>query len=610
MAQWEAGDAALAPDAGSGSDAIPLARGLFLAGLIYPAWYLLAPSPAVDSWWVWCAVAAAMLLPQTLCALVPAARRHRRALCHLAIGAMTLQFFALASLNDMQSFYAVASVLMAVNGGVTCATPRALLGFGAYVSVLILVSILLDPHSLKVAYWSSVPIVLSFLYWQLHRRWRAEAEVQRYQGQLERRVDERTRELRRRTQDLEAINTRLNHEIAERERAEESLRTWQKLEALSRLVGGVAHDFNNLTTAINGYATLLRDSLPPGSPQRGDADEICHAAQRAADLTRHLLSFSRRSPLETGVLDLNQAVRESEDLLSLVCGAEVKLRLDLGPGALWIRANRTQIDQVLLNLAHNARDAMPAGGSLTIETRGLPAAGAGEERLPAGFPPGARVRIRVRDTGIGMDPITASRVFDPFFTTKDVDTGTGLGLAAVYGIVQQSRGSIDVETAPGLGACFTIHWPAAEPESAVERPAMLSAAAAPDPARREQHILVVDDEAPLRRLVSRILEDHGYAVSCAEDAEHALDEVQRPATPIDLVLTDVVLPRISGIQLAQQVAKLRPEVRILFMSGHLGHASLATRELPVGAPLLAKPFPPDTLLAKVRDVLCAPSAGP
>jgi signal transduction histidine kinase len=612
MAEGKAGAAQSIPSPAGVRDAILQARALFLAGLIYPSWYLLTPKPATDSWTVWFAVAGVMLVPQAAAWIVPAARPYRRSLCQAAIGVMTLQFFVLASLNRMSSFYAVGSVLMAVNAGVAYSTPRGLLLYGGLVCLVIVALYLTTLDSLMLAYWGSIPIMLFFLYWQLRRRCEAEDGLREYKAQLEFVIDERTLELRQRTRDLEQINVRLQQEIFERERAEQSLRTWQKLEALARLAGGVAHDFNNLTTAISGYATLLRDSLPPESLQRRDAEEICQAAQRAAELTHHLLAFSRRGTLETSSLDLNQILRESADLLSMASGADVRPMLDLGAGPLWIRANRTQIEQILINLADNARDAMSAdGGTLHIETRGLAAGECDHGGLPPNLAGGPVVRIRVRDTGTGMDPETASRVFDPFFTTKDVDRGTGLGLAAVYGIVQQSGGCIQVESEPNRGTCFTIHWPAADQPS-TENQQSADQQTEPQQAGERtplQSILVVDDEAPLRRLVSRVLADQGYLVSCVPDAEQALLEVKR-RKPIDLMLTDVVLPRISGIQLAHEVSRLRPEIRILFMSGHLAHGSLASRDLPEGAPLLGKPFPPETLLSRIRDVLRSPGRPP
>ncbi|MGH0028416.1 MAG: response regulator [Myxococcota bacterium] len=565
-----------------------LPKGLLVAGLAFPFWHLLMPEDLVDWWPAWWLVAAAMVLPQTLSWLSPRMRRHERGLSHLALAALTAHFIVLASANDMHPIYAGASVANALNCAVIFSTRRGYLGFVGFTVALTATSFALSPDLLKLVYWSGLYVMFGFAYLPLRGRLRAEAKLERHHEDLERQVLERTRE-------LAESNDQLRSEIREREQAEARLRDWQKLEALGRLAGGVAHDFNNLLTSITGFAELLHDRLPEGSSEAEDAEEICRAAKRAADLTRNLLAFSRQDTFEITRLDLNAALVEARNMLELMMGEDVDVVMDLAPYPVPIRTNKSQLDQMLVNFALNARDAMPEGGVLTFATQIGGRDGcetAGRERIAC---------LSIADTGVGMDPETSERIFDPFFTTKDVGKGTGLGLAAVYGFVQQTEGVIHVSSEPGGGSLFVIEWPV-DSEPAVEHQSV-PVSALPETSRK--HILVVDDEPSLLRIVSRVLREEGYDVRTAPDSQAALRVVKDGRHRIDLLLTDVVMPRISGMELAREAAKLRPELPVVLMTGYLDHPSLSHTELPDG-PLLSKPFPPAELLARVRHAFDQP----
>jgi signal transduction histidine kinase len=457
------------------------------------------------------------------------------------------------------------------------------------------------PRSLYLVVWAACIFVLGIAYQVLRWRLAAEEQIATHQESLERLVAERTRELSEQAEALTRVNARLKREMQERERLEEQLRTSQKLDALGRLAGGVAHDFNNLLTAITGYAEVLRSGLPEGSPMRDDAEQICQVAERASGLTSQLLAFSRQNGVSAPVIGLDSVLGDVARMLIATMGEGIHTEIRLGAPGCGVRIHRNQLDQVLLNLVVNARDAMPRGGSLTIET-------SVRERQPGGaWPPGLAadrcVVLRIADTGHGMETETASRAFDPFFTTKDVGKGTGLGLSIVYGIVQQTGGQIRLESEPGKGASFEISWPLVEPSAQAE----VSENPGPEPRGGSERILVVEDEGPVRHLVHRVLEGGGYRVVEASDAESALRIVNEGGDPIDLVLTDVVMPRMSGIELARRLEHERPELKVLFMSGHLDHPSLREGSLPAGSRLLPKPFQPKDLGAMVRELLDRPA---
>jgi CheY-like chemotaxis protein len=366
-------------------------------------------------------------------------------------------------------------------------------------------------------------------------------------------------------------------------RIEAQLRQAQKMEAVGRLAGGIAHDFNNLLTAISGYSEFLIGGTRDPKLRRY-AEEIKRASDRAAGLTGQLLAFSRRQVLQPRILDLNATVGDMDMMLRRLIGEDVELVTMLGAEVARVRADPTQIEQVIINLAVNARDAMPHGGSVTIETANVVV-----DEL-------AFVELRLTDTGVGMTDAERRQLFDPFFTTKE--GGTGLGLATVYGIVEQSGGTIEVESAPGLGSSFRILLPAEWAQVDVPEPESSLA-----PAAGEETILLVEDELVVRRLVAELLESNGYTVLQAGDGPSALELLRRHTGPLDLLVTDVVMPGMSGPDVAGAVAAMRPGTEVLYISGYtdssVGHHGV----LEPGIAFLQKPFDADVLTRKVREVL-------
>ena len=379
---------------------------------------------------------------------------------------------------------------------------------------------------------------------------------------------------------------------------EEQLRQAQKMEAVGQLAGGIAHDFNNLLTAILGYGELLTDQIGPDLPLGRDLREITRAAQQAAALTRQLLAFSRKQILTVTALDLNQVVRTIESMLRRLIGEHITVTTVLADNLDAVMADATQLEQVLMNLAVNARDAMPQGGELTIRTWNAHAADA------AARDGGLWVRLSVTDTGAGMPPEIQARIFEPFFTTKERGHGTGLGLAAVHGIVTQLRGSITVESAVGHGTTFQIDLPATRAAVAPT----IAATAGPAPVGAET-ILLVEDEQGVRAFIGRALKRFGYEVLEAETAESALILVEQDDRPIHLVLSDLVLPKMGGRELAERIGHVRPGLPVLFMSGYTEQQiTTAAGFVEPGVQLLEKPFTAHALLTKVRHILDAPAS--
>jgi signal transduction histidine kinase/ActR/RegA family two-component response regulator len=421
----------------------------------------------------------------------------------------------------------------------------------------------------------------------------------------------------------------LENSLDKLSRTQEQLLHSQKMEAIGRLAGGIAHDFNNLLTVISGYTSLLSDSLEGNSPALSDLGQIRNTIKRASALTGRLLTFSRKQILQPAVLDLNKVVANSVTLLRPLIGEDIELVVHLAPSALWVRADQGQIDQVLMNLAVNARDAMPGGGKLVLETTGIDKGSAafappkadlappkadfappkadspqslaqdGEGRFPTGLPVGRWALLSVQDDGVGMSEDTRAHVFEPFFTTKDEGKGSGLGLSTVYGIVTQSAGRIRVDSAPGRGSMFTIALPRVQPTS--ERP--------PDD-ERPRHvqsgsgtILLVEDEAAVRDLTCKVLERGGYMVVPVSSAREGL-LVAEGSTALDLVVTDVVMPGgMSGVEMGERLSRSRPKLPVLYVSGYTDdvrfHSPAGTR----GLHFLSKPFRPDELLARVKLIL-------
>ncbi len=392
-------------------------------------------------------------------------------------------------------------------------------------------------------------------------------------------------------------------DITEYKRLEEQFRQAQKLESVGRLAGGVAHDFNNLLTVINGYSDLVLERLDSGHPLRPQIAAIRDAGGRAASLTRQLLAFSRKQIIRPEVLDLSATVANAEDMLRRLIGEDITLVTKFSPSLWPVQADPDQVHQVLMNLAVNARDAMPGGGTLVIETAN---ATLDESHAWAHHPspsPGAYVLLAVSDDGAGMDEETRSHLFEPFFTTKERGKGTGLGLATVYGIVKQSGGWIWVYSEAGRGTTFKIYFPrVAGPVTVTEAPAP------PATLRGSETILVVEDQEEVRKLALESLRTYGYRVMEAANAGEALLLSKRHDGPVNLLLTDVVMPGMSGRELAEQLQPLRPEMKVLFVSGYTDNV-ITHGVLDSGAAFLAKPFTPETLAAKIREVLGPPERG-
>jgi PAS domain S-box-containing protein len=386
-------------------------------------------------------------------------------------------------------------------------------------------------------------------------------------------------------------------DVTERRQLEAQLRQSQKMEAVGTLAGGIAHDFNNLLTTILGYSGLVLDRLESESSLREEIEEIQKAGERAANLTRQLLAFSRKQVLAPVVLDLNAVVADMEKMLGRLIGEDVALAAVLAPDLWRIRADAGQIEQVIVNLVVNARDAMPRGGKVTIETRNLDMDDS-YIRTHSYVQPGEYVGFSVSDTGTGMDTETRTRIFEPFFTTKGPGKGTGLGLSTVYGIIKQSGGSIEVYSEPGWGTTFKVYLP-----RVLERETPVSTQARSPSVGGSETVLLVEDEEAVRRLARLVLEKMGYRVLEAASAEEAFSVATGHSGGIDLLLTDSVMPGMSGPDLARSLRPRRPEMRVLFMSGYTDDAIVRHGLLEPTEAFLQKPFTPDVLARKVRDVL-------
>ncbi len=391
----------------------------------------------------------------------------------------------------------------------------------------------------------------------------------------------------------------VNRDVTERKHLEEQFRQSQKMEAVGRLSGGVAHDFNNLLGVIIGYGEVVQEGTPEDNPLRSCVDEMLKAGHRAAGLTRQLLAFSRQQVMDPRVLDLNVVVKDMEKMLKRLIGEDIQLKTGLDPALVRIKADQGQIEQVIMNLAVNARDAMPKGGELRLNTCNFHMDEAFIRRYPYPVLVGDYVLLTVADTGVGMDATTRARVFEPFFTTKEKGKGTGLGLSMVYGVVKQSGGYIDVVSEPGAGATFKIYLPkvdvAVDPQK--------QTAELPPSLHGTETLLLVEDETSLRQLSRHLLERCGYDVLEAESGVEALKISQEYKRTIHLLLTDVVMPGMSGRDLADRLIKHRPGTRVVYMSGYTGQTVGEHGVLAEGSFFLPKPFTREALARKIREAL-------
>jgi two-component system cell cycle sensor histidine kinase/response regulator CckA len=391
----------------------------------------------------------------------------------------------------------------------------------------------------------------------------------------------------------------VNRDITDRRRLEDQFRQAQKMEAVGRLSGGIAHDFNNLLGVIIGYGEILQEQLGSTEPFADSIQEILKAGTRASALTRQLLAFSRQQVLEPKVLELNACISETEKMLKRIIGEDIELSTVLDPGLGRVKADQGQIEQVLLNLCVNARDAMPAGGKLTIATQNCEMDEAAVHSYSYPVKLGAYILLTVTDSGTGMDSTTQTHIFEPFFSTKEKGKGTGLGLSTVYGIVKQSGGYIDVSSEPGHGATFKIYLPRVDDEVARD----VGRAKSMPSVQRHETILIVEDEASLRKLTRSLLQPMGYTVLDASGAGEALKISQDHQGEIHLLLTDIVMPGMNGRDLAVQLTAQRPSMRVVYMSGYAGQSIGCAEVFSPNTLFLSKPFTREELGAKLREAL-------
>ena len=386
---------------------------------------------------------------------------------------------------------------------------------------------------------------------------------------------------------------------------EEQLRQAQKMEAVGLLAGGIAHDFNNLLTVITGCAQVLLGEMSLASPLRIEAEEIAKASARAAALTSRLLAFSRRQVTRPAAVELNQLVADMDGMLRRVIGVDIELRTSFGENLGQVKVDPGQIEHLIMNLVVNSRDAMPAGGILTIQTANL---GRDEKLVPGAGPagPGPFVMLSMTDTGVGMDEETKRHLFEPFFTTKAPGKGTGLGLSTVWAIVQQCGGEIWVWSEPGQGTAFRIYLPRVVGQSGVPEESQNIAQSG----AATETVLLVEDEDRVRRLVLGMLRRQGYTVLEAPDGQTALDLARLHSAPVHVLLTDVVMPKMNGHELAAQLTKLRPDIRVVYMSGYVDNPLVHKEITGSGAAFLQKPFTQEALVAKIRSALEGASKRP
>jgi PAS domain S-box-containing protein len=387
-------------------------------------------------------------------------------------------------------------------------------------------------------------------------------------------------------------------DITDRKRLEQEFTQAQKMEAIGRLAGGVAHDFNNLLTAILGYSDLLLDRVDQDPEIAGDLNEIRKAGERATRLTRQLLTFSRKATHDARVLNLNETITELQKMLGRLIGEDIHIDIALDPRLRAVKADPGKIEQLILNLAVNARDAMPQGGTLRISTANVHLGEDGAQH-PRSVPPGAYVSMSMADNGCGMTQEVLTHVFEPFFTTKPAGKGTGLGLASVYGIVTQSAGHITIESTPGAGTIITTYFPLVDGDTALHT----VSADAREVLEGHETVLIVEDDPALRRLMQRTLERHGYLVLQSKNVVDALSIAERHPGEIDLLLSDVIMPVMNGPDLAQRIVRLRPAIKVMYVSGFTNQIALDRGSLSTKACFLAKPFTPQALAERVRDCL-------
>ncbi len=565
-----------------------------VAGIAYPLWHLLAPVGAWDPWRVWWAIGGALVIA----GLVNRFAAPRGLGPNVLAGCtalVTVHLFVLASVNDMLPFYAVGSALAVVTASFSIRGKRMLLVFGGLAAAAGTTSYAIAPDPRKLAYWGGMIPVVALAYWRLSAQLASAEWSRRHERELEERVQERTAE-------LEEANRRLRRAIEEREHLKEQLRLAQTMDVLGRLAGGVAHEFNNLLTTVRLSAQLLDCRLASDSPLREEVERIQNAVSEAAKLTEQLGDFGRGSDVEAGPLDLNEAIRSASSMLGLLVGDAIELICHLDDALPPIWANRGQMERILVNLALNARQAMPGGGKVVIETEAMSRQAMQARGMTPASDEEEWARLAFTDSGVGMDEATRARAFDPFFSRSE--GGSGLGLSVVYSIVTQAGGTVRVISEPEKGACFELAWPRTRcrPHDRVV------SAHSPDEAREGERILLVEDHPEVREALAQVLRAKGYEVLEAANVADALAVAEATEAKLDLIVSDVVMPGASGIELLERIAEGRPDARVLLISAYVDHPSLAGRRIPPGVPLLRKPFDAAELTSRVRDVLDVPVA--
>ena len=580
------------PSKSVGTDASYGPRAHLLVGLVYPLWYFVTPDGAIDAWWTWAGVGLVFVVSAGLASIQP----KLNALLHGMFPgpwASAFQIFTLASINDMQFFYAGGSVMAVLAFCAVIRSKKALLSYVAFITFLACASFAVDPDALKIACWGGVLPAAAIIYLRL-----ASVEMQEhlesdYRARLELQVQQRTRE-------LTDANQRLQHEIQERQILEQRTRTASKMEAVGRLAGRMAHEFNNLLTRIRLYSELALEAAEGAPPVRQEIDEIERAASSAADLTKQLLSLSLRGQSRPTPVDLNEVVRSNQGMLeTLLRGSKLQCWLSEAP--LVVMGEVREIEQILVNLALNASDAMEGLGEVVIETL---AANQHAWRR-ADVPANGWALLRFSDSGHGMDEATRERAFDPFFTQKQ--HGTGLGLSVIHGILQQAGGHASVDSKPGEGTTFELCWPRASVLS--EEPAL------PAPSEssmgRGERILLVEDQEAVREALARLIRSHDYRVETCSTAEQALQLAKRETDPFKLLISDVVLDGMSGIELASRARAEGLPLEILLISGHLEQQDGGRLgEIPPECSFLPKPFSSTELLDRVRQLMSDPGVAP
>ncbi len=579
------------------SDWAFLLQAFVIPGLVYPFWHLAAPRDTIDPLGIWLLIGSGFLAVPIVHLVRPIPRPAMRNAVSVLASVVTLHLFVLASLNQMAPFFAVGSSIAVFATVLFIRSIRVMIAYGVFVGLLGTTLFVLAPDGRKAAYWGGTVPVLLFAYSSLS-------------GQLAQRR-ELQQQVHDRTLQLSSTNQRLRDEMEERTRLEDELRVTHKMEAVGRLAGGVAHDFNNLVTTIGVYAELVLAGLPPGSTLRKEVDQIQKATRQAAALTQQLLTLGRRSHVQIECLDLNVVIVDSETMLRHMMPSHIELVLQLAPEPQYISGNIDQLQQVLINLAINARDAMTEPGRLTIETARCPGwqlascavadgwSDFSEASSTAADGDSSRngyVRLAFEDDGVGMSAEARERAFDPFFTTKEPGRGGGLGLSIVHGIVSQANGRVRVESELGRGTRFELYWPLAEGEAEVGS----------DPGWRrsygsQEEILLVEDEQDLREALHRALRVAGYRVTETASGEDALAIAGRRQQAFDLLVADVVMPRMNGFELAERMSNEHPSTKVLLISGHLSDRLLA--DFSAGIPLLAKPFDAGALTGRIRELL-------